>query len=101
MAAGANGRHAPRPDASTEFAPVFSTPTARCLTLRRRWRAALAALWRDKRLQYTWLRALQGRYVDFWQVTGDALDFALDSADLRSAALRTQPQLPALLIPRR
>src|SRR5262249_32591419 len=36
----------------------------------------LTALWRDKQLQYTWLRALQGRHADFWQVTGDALDFA-------------------------
>ena len=39
----------------------------------------LAALWRDKQLQYTWLRALQGRHADFRQVTGDALDFALDA----------------------
>lgn len=37
----------------------------------------LTALWRDKQLQYTWLRAAQGRHADFWQVTGDALDFAL------------------------
>jgi len=36
-------------------------------------------LWRDKQLQYTWLRAAQGRHADFWQVTGDALDFALDA----------------------
>src|SRR5262249_40903081 len=33
----------------------------------------LTALWRDKQLQYTWLRAAQGRHADFWQVTGDAL----------------------------
>src|SRR3954466_6263883 len=38
----------------------------------------LTALWRDKQLQYTWLRAIQGKHVDFWQVTGDALDFALN-----------------------
>jgi 2-haloacid dehalogenase len=38
----------------------------------------LTVLWRDKQLQYTWLRAVQGRHADFWQVTGDALDFALD-----------------------
>jgi hypothetical protein len=37
--------------------------------------APLTALWPDKQLQYTWLRALQGRHADFWQVTGDALDF--------------------------
>jgi 2-haloacid dehalogenase len=51
-------------------------------------RAALTALWRDKQLQYTWLRSLQGRYVDFWQVTGDALDFALDSLGLDQPGLR-------------
>jgi hypothetical protein len=43
---------------------------------------ALTALWRDKQLQYTWLRAIQGKHVDFWQVTGDALDFALDTLKL-------------------
>jgi 2-haloacid dehalogenase len=40
----------------------------------------LTALWRDKQLQYTWLRALQSRHAYFWQVTGDALDFALETA---------------------
>ena len=39
----------------------------------------LAALWREKQLAYTWLRAVQGRHADFWQVTGDALDFALEA----------------------
>jgi 2-haloacid dehalogenase len=50
--------------------------------------AALTALWRDKQLQYTWLRSLQGMHADFWQVTGEALDYALDALDLRNAALR-------------
>ncbi len=40
---------------------------------------ALTPLWRDKQLQYTWLRAAQRRHADFWQVTGDALDFALET----------------------
>ena len=48
---------------------------------------ALAALWRDKQLQYTWLRGLQGRHVDFWQVTGDALDFTLETLSINDAAL--------------
>ena len=48
----------------------------------------LAALWRDKQLQYTWLRAVQGRHVDFWQVTGDALDFALQTLAIEQAGLR-------------
>ena len=48
----------------------------------------LTRLWRDKQLQYTWLRAAQGLHADFWQVTGEALDFALETLDLRDAALR-------------
>jgi 2-haloacid dehalogenase len=48
----------------------------------------LTALWRDKQLQYTWLRALQGRHADFWQVTGDALDFALETLTLDKPGLR-------------
>ncbi|HUK61426.1 MAG TPA: haloacid dehalogenase type II [Stellaceae bacterium] len=49
---------------------------------------ALNALWRQKQLQYTWLRSLEGRHADFWQVTGDALDFALEALGLADAALR-------------
>src|SRR6184192_39159 len=48
----------------------------------------LTALWRDKQLQYTWLRALQGRHADFWQVTGEALDFALETLRLSGSGLR-------------
>jgi len=47
--------------------------------------AALTALWRDKQLQYSWLRSLQGHYVDFWQVTGDALDYAIETLGLDAA----------------
>jgi 2-haloacid dehalogenase len=48
----------------------------------------LAELWRAKQLQYTWLRGLAGRHADFWQVTGDALDFALTTLHLEDAELR-------------
>jgi 2-haloacid dehalogenase len=48
----------------------------------------LAEIWRTKQLQYTWLRSLMGRHVDFWQLTGDALDFALDSLRMDDAQLR-------------
>lgn len=43
---------------------------------------ALSRLWRDKQLQYTWLRTLQERHADFRQVVGEALDFALDELGL-------------------
>src|SRR5256886_6532685 len=48
----------------------------------------LIRLWRDKQLQYSWLRAAQGRHADFWQVTGDALDFALETLGLTEPSLR-------------
>jgi len=48
----------------------------------------LTALWRDKQLQYTWLRVVQGRHADFWQVTGDALDFALETLAIERQGLR-------------
>ena len=37
---------------------------------------ALSQLWRTKQLEYTWLRSLMGRYVDFNCVTADALNVA-------------------------
>jgi 2-haloacid dehalogenase len=49
---------------------------------------ALADLWRGKQLQYTWLRGLGGRHADFWQVTGEALDFALQSLAIDVPGLR-------------
>ncbi len=68
----------------------------------------LTALWRDKQLQYTWLRGLQHRHADFWQVTGDALDYAMETLGLASPALRarlmnlylnldTFPEVPGML----
>ena len=66
----------------------FASAAARCDDIPPEKRVALTALWRDKQLQYTWLRTLQGRYADFWAVTGDALDFALDSLDLATPQRR-------------
>ncbi len=51
----------------------------------------LAASWRDKQLSYTWLRAVAGAHVDFWQVTQDGLDWALEETGLSGdAALRAR-----------
>lgn len=44
--------------------------------------------WRTKQLEYTWLRSLMGDYADFWQVTGDALDYSLDAHDINDPELR-------------
>jgi 2-haloacid dehalogenase len=37
---------------------------------------ALSALWRQKQLEYTWLRSLMGRYEDFWAITDAALRYS-------------------------
>jgi 2-haloacid dehalogenase len=66
----------------------FGSAAARCRDVLGDRVAPLTALWRDKQLQYTWLRSLEGRYVDFWQVTGDALDFTLDTLGLAQQGLR-------------
>ncbi len=49
---------------------------------------ALSALWRQKQLEYTWLRSLMAAHVDFWRITGDALDYAMAATALEDAALR-------------
>jgi len=49
----------------------------------------VAEHWRLKQLQYTWLRAVMGQHTDFWEVTQDGLDWALEKTGLDgSAALR-------------
>jgi len=37
---------------------------------------ALNSAWKTRQFEYQWLRALSGKYVDFWQATDDALKFA-------------------------
>ena len=66
----------------------YASAAARCEAVLGDKREALNNLWREKQLQYTWLRSLQGKHADFWQVTGDALDFALESLGLDASALR-------------
>ena len=60
----------------------------------------LAEHWRSKQLQYTWLRAITGEYVPFWNVTQDGLDWAmektgLDDMELRERLLALYWELPA------
>lgn len=70
---------------------------------------AVAADWRNKQLQYTWLRAVTGEHTDFWSVTQDGLDWALEKQGLLGdAALRERllalywelsayPEVPTML----
>ncbi|WP_394154367.1 haloacid dehalogenase type II [Loktanella salsilacus] len=68
----------------------------------------LARDWRQKQLEYSWLRAVADRHCDFWQLTQDGLDWAMEAAGLDDPALRTRllalyweleayPEVPAML----
>ncbi|MCK8515930.1 haloacid dehalogenase type II [Methylonatrum kenyense] len=69
---------------------------------------AMSALWRQKQLEYTWLRSLMGRYVDFDRLTADALAYAMETHAIDDQALTRDlleayrelscyPEVPALL----
>ncbi|MEM7438598.1 MAG: haloacid dehalogenase type II [Pseudomonadota bacterium] len=69
----------------------------------------LANDWRLKQLQYTWLRAVADAHGDFWGVTQDGLDWAMEAnslggdAELRERLLAlywelaAYPEVPAML----
>ncbi|RZO42293.1 MAG: haloacid dehalogenase, partial [Rhodobacteraceae bacterium] len=44
--------------------------------------------WRIKQLEYSWLRNIMHEYIDFWQITKDALDFALEENQIKNEKLR-------------
>jgi 2-haloacid dehalogenase len=50
----------------------------------------IAKTWRLKQLQYTWLRATAGVHQDFWSVTQDGLDYALEERVLDDPKLRAR-----------
>ena len=69
---------------------------------------AIAQTWRLKQLQYTWLRAAAGVHQDFWSVTENGLDYALEEQGLADPGLRARllqlywelsayPEVPAML----
>lgn len=66
----------------------FNAAVARCANAVGAKADSLSRLWREKQLQYTWLRSLMGHHVDFWSVTGDALDYALKAHGIEDRALR-------------
>jgi 2-haloacid dehalogenase len=46
--------------------------------------------WRLKQLQYTWLRAVADAHTDFWEVTQNGLDWALEANNLSDPDLRAR-----------
>jgi len=69
----------------------------------------LANHWRLKQLQYTWLHAITVSHTDFWEVTQNGLDWALEATSLGGDAklrkrlldlyweLQAYPEVPEML----
>lgn len=89
------------------YGTLFDVAAAARVVAEEPGRAALAAVWpqlaadwRAKQLEYSWLRAITGDHVPFWQVTKDGLDWAmeragLDDMELRERLLALYWELPA------
>jgi 2-haloacid dehalogenase len=70
---------------------------------------AISSKWREKQIEYSRVRTMSGRYVDFWRITADSLDYACEFAEaLLDAATRASllavyerlpphPEVPAAL----
>ena len=56
----------------------------------------LSNAWRTRQFEYTWLRAMSGRYADFWQVTEDSLVFAAKLAKVELTMEKRQQRPDAL-----
>jgi 2-haloacid dehalogenase len=50
----------------------------------------MSEIWRTKQLEYSWTLTLAGHYVDFWTLTGRALDFAFERVPSVPKALKPQ-----------
>ena len=48
----------------------------------------LSTLWRLRQVEYTWLRNSMNEYIDFWKITSDALDYAMETLDINNIKLR-------------
>jgi 2-haloacid dehalogenase len=86
--------HAPAAALNTRLGPVA---------------ADISKVWRQKQLEYSWTLSLRGRYRSFWQLTAEALDYALEAHGLAGETtlrnslladyrrLKAYPEVPGLL----
>src|ERR1700758_3360757 len=58
---------------------------------------ALSKMWRQKQLEYTWLRSLMGRYEDFWIVTEEALRYAIRRLEINASDAQIRAVMDAYL----
>lgn len=60
---------------------------------------ALSILWRQKQLEYTWLRSLMERYEDFWNITEAALHAAVTQLKIEASERQLDGLMQGFLSP--
>jgi 2-haloacid dehalogenase len=60
---------------------------------------SLSQMWRQKQLEYTWLRALMDHYEDFWHITEDALRSAVQQLSIVATDGQLESLMQAYLVP--
>jgi len=59
----------------------------------------LSQLWRQKQLEYTWLRSLMDRYEDFWHITEAALRSAVQQLSIEATDRQLESLMQAYVAP--
>ena len=50
----------------------------------------LATLWRLRQVEYTWLRNSMNEYIDFWEITENALEYAMEVMNIENKILKNE-----------
>ena len=50
----------------------------------------LAKLWRLRQVEYTWLRNSMNEYINFWNITEDALEYAMETLNMKNEELKNK-----------
>lgn len=58
----------------------------------------ISTLWRQKQVEYSFLRQMMGRYDTFWNITRDALHYALNYYELEITAEKIEGLMNAYLL---
>ena len=50
----------------------------------------LSSMWRQKQLEYSWLYNSMNKYVSFWKITKDSLEYAMNSLSMNSVKIKNE-----------
>ena len=50
----------------------------------------LSSIWRQKQLEYSWLHNSMNKYVSFWKITKDSLEYAMNSLSMNSVKINNE-----------